>query len=225
MTEPADRECPPPSRTSRAGGDPLLHAATGLPWLAPAASSLTLLARPHSAPWPTLRHDPGAVLLLLRSSPHDPSSPFVETLLADPRPLKLAVRLIDQPGSCLDWHDPRARPLYESCLTLARLTRGLARRCGRADPEQAWCAGLLAPLGWLALAAVAPGRVAAALLDSAFGRDPVGTPGRHLGVDPAVVSRRLALQWTCPPGSPASSHLGCPWSTPAASASTRRCSP
>lgn len=199
MTEPADRECPPPSRTSRAGGDSLTHAATGLPWLAPAASSLTLLARLSASSWHALRHDPGAVLLLLRSTSHDHSLPFVDSLLADPGPLERALGLLDQPGSYLDWQEPRVRPVYEACLILARLSRGLALRSGRADPEQAWCAGLLAPIGWLSLAAVAPGRVAAALLDSAYSRDPVGTAERHLGVSPAVVARRLARQWELPP--------------------------
>jgi hypothetical protein len=200
VTEPADRECPAPPRTSRdghAGGGSLIHAATGLPWLAPASSSLTLLARLPAA-WPTLRHDPGAVLLLLRSSTPDPSLPFADALLADPAALERAVRLLDQPCAYIDWHEPRVRPVYDACLTLARIARGLALRSGRADPEQAWCAGLLAPLGWLALAAVAPGRVAATLIDSAFSRDPMNAPQRHLGADPAVVARRLARQWELP---------------------------
>jgi signal transduction histidine kinase len=125
--------------------------------------------------------------------------PFADSLLADPAALERGLRLLDSPAPFLDWHDPRVRPLYDAALTVARLARALARRCGRADPDQAWCAGLAAPLGWLALAAVAPARVASALLDSAFSRDPAGTPARHLGVDPAVVARRLARHWDLPP--------------------------
>src|SRR5258708_5212601 len=70
VTEPAERECPAPSRGNRDGcpvAGALTHAATGLPWLAPAAASLTLLARQPATAWPTVRHDPGALLLLLRS--------------------------------------------------------------------------------------------------------------------------------------------------------------
>src|SRR5262245_9377227 len=188
VTDPADREPLPP-------GGSLLHAATGLAWLAPAASSLTLLARCPSTAWPALRLDPGALLLLLRSSSSLFSPlPFPHGLLADPAALERASRLLEQPIGFRDWHDPRIRPIYDTCLTLARLTSVLAKRTGRADPEQAWCCGLLAPLGWLALATVAPQRVAAALLDSAFSRDPAGACKRHLDADPTVIARRLGRQ-------------------------------
>jgi signal transduction histidine kinase len=98
----------------------------------------------------------------------------------------------------IDWQESRVRPLYEGCLTLARLCRRLAALSGRADPEQAWCCGLLAPLGWLALAAIAPDRVASALLDSTFSRDPLGTMDRQLGANPTVITRRLARAWELP---------------------------
>jgi signal transduction histidine kinase len=177
----------------------LLHAATGLVWLAPAASSLTLLARAPAAAWPAVRQDPGAVLLLLRSSSYLESSlPFPHALLGQAAALDHAARLLEQPAGFRDWHDPRIRPAYDACLTLARLCRGLALRSSRADPERAWCCGLLAPLGWLALAAVAPNRVASALLDSHFPRDPAGVCGRHFGTGPGVVARRLARHWELP---------------------------
>lgn len=177
----------------------LIHGATALRWLAPAASSLTLLARLPGAAWPTLRQDPGALLLLLRSAKSTEAHlPFPNGLLVDALPIESALRHLEEPGHFTDWHESRVRPIYENCLTLARLTRSLALRSGRADAEQAWCCGLLAPLGWLALATVAPARVAATLIDSAFSRDPLGAPERHLGVDPVVVARRLARQWELP---------------------------
>jgi signal transduction histidine kinase len=201
VTEAAERERPAPvgSREGCPAGPALVHAATGLGWLVPAAASLTLLARQPGSAWPTARHDPGALLLLLRPcpSPEHPL-PFPQGPLADAGPLCRALRLLERPAAFVDWHEPRVRPVYEGCLTLGRLARGLALRSGRADPELAWCAGFLAPLGWLALAAAAPGRVAATLIDSAFSRDPLGTPARHLGTDPALVARRLARHWELP---------------------------
>src|SRR5439155_12953614 len=133
VTDPAERECPAPggNRDSSPVAGALTHTATGLPWLAPAAASLTLLAREPATAWPTVRHDPGALLLLLRSqSSFEPHLPFPEGLLAGPAPLERALRLLEQPIGHVDWHEPRVRPVYEGCLILARLARGLAQRSG-----------------------------------------------------------------------------------------------
>ncbi|MFO0881691.1 MAG: histidine kinase dimerization/phospho-acceptor domain-containing protein [Gemmataceae bacterium] len=195
------RESPSLSRMFRdpapASGS-LLHAATDLAWLAPSAVSLSALARLPATAWPTLRLDPGAVLLLVRSSALDPALPFSEALLADPATLERALRLSEQPSTFIDWSDHHVRPVYDTSVQIARIARSLALRSGRVDPEQAWTAGLLAPLGWLALAAVAPTRVAAALFDSAFARDPVNAPERLLGADPVAIARRLARRWELP---------------------------
>lgn len=177
----------------------MLHSATELSWLVPAASSLTALARQPANAWLTLRQDPGAALLLLHStSSLDFHLPFPHGPLGLAAPLEHAFHLLDHSTPFLDWYDPRIRPVYEGSLTLARIAHTLALRSGRADPEQAWCCGLLAPLGWLALATVVPGRVADTLIDSAFARDALGTCERHLGTNPALVARRLARQWELP---------------------------
>src|SRR5262245_35053722 len=85
VTEPADRE----------PGASLLYAATSLTWLAPAASSLTLLARAPASAWAAVRQDPGAALLLLRStsSPESPL-PFPHDLLTHPAVLENAAQLL-----------------------------------------------------------------------------------------------------------------------------------
>ncbi len=198
MTESADRESPSPSRTGRANGEALLHSTLALPWLTPAASSLALMACSPEQAWPTLRFDPGAVLLLLRGAKTSSSLTFVDTICSSALPLEQALKQLESKTSFLDWHSGQARPVYDGCLTLARLARWIARRSGRCDPEQAWCAGLLSPLGWLALTTIAPGQVASVLLDASFSRDPVTASTRQFGFSPTTVSRRLARQWQLP---------------------------
>lgn len=201
MAEPANRDTSA-SMAGRSGGTSpgsLLHAALQLPWLVPSASSLVALTRPPATAWPTIQQDPGALLLLLRSPSLVPAEmPFPEALSPDAKTLELALHLLDQPAPFLDWNDPRARPLYDAARCLARLCRAIARHTGRLDPDQAWCAGMLAPLGWFALAAIDPGRVANTLLDAAFSRFPQETPRSRLGVDPVLLARRLLRSWDLP---------------------------
>lgn len=116
---------------------------SSLPWLAPSAGALAAWCRaPVAATWhSTLRHDPGAVLLLLRASPHD-HFPAVEALA----PLEFASRLLAGPT-------PRHGPspdVLRLCRALAAICRDLVARAGTGDPERAWVVGLLAPLGRLA---------------------------------------------------------------------------
>ena len=51
-------------------------------------------------------------------------------------------------------------------------------------------AGLLAPLGWLAVAAVDPERAADCLADPELPRDPLGTQRRHWGLDQGGIARQ-----------------------------------
>jgi signal transduction histidine kinase len=66
------------------------------------------------------------------------------------------------------------------------------------DPEQAWCAGLLAPLGWLGVCAVAPTRVAACWSDPAHAHSPLETQERYWHADQGALARRLASGWDLP---------------------------
>ena len=74
----------------------------------------------------------------------------------------------------------------------------LAEISQRGDPHHAWVAGLLAPLGWLAVCAVDGDLAAACLDDSAFTQDPVLTQQRRWGYDHAGIARRLARRWRLP---------------------------
>src|SRR5262245_22742871 len=173
----------------------LLDALAGLPWLAPSADALAALARPR--PWESLRHDPAAVLLLLRGpSPHSLAFPLAH--LHDPAPLEFALaRLAMPPCGQAGW-DCALRPIHEACWTVARLCLALAKRTGRADPLKAWCAGLLAPAGWLAVAAVDPALALDCWADPALGRDPLRTQERRWGTSAVAITRRLSRLWSLP---------------------------
>jgi signal transduction histidine kinase len=175
--------------------------------------------------WSTVRLDPGAVLLLVRAAnptppvSGQPSSPFVESLLNDPAPLDQALLHLDGvlPGSVpgcptarlvpdlllasplfVDWNQPDLAPLYRASVQRAALAHALAERLEGCDPERAWVCGLLAGLGWLAVAAAAPREAAACLADPGLPRDPNGAQIRHWGMDHGSLVRRLARRWGLP---------------------------
>jgi hypothetical protein len=148
----------------------LVEAAASLPWLAPSAGSLAAWCRAPSLPcWLTsLRHDPGAVLLLLRACPADVER-FPASAVESLAPLEFAGRLLNGlPRGWLDWADPVCAPVYRMSRMLAATSRALVVRARRGNPDQAWAAGLLAPLGWMAALVFAPRRVTACLADAAL---------------------------------------------------------
>src|SRR5262249_5580511 len=149
-------------------------------WLSPCAASLLALARGSAAGvWPTVRDDPGCVLLLVRQSTAAQAAAalsFFPTLVRDPAVLEGAVRHLEQPAAGFaDWQQAAVRPVYHASLTFARLAALIAEGTGRCDSDNAWVAGLLAPLGWLAVAAVDPERVAACLADPSLAANPAAT--------------------------------------------------
>jgi signal transduction histidine kinase len=98
----------------------------------------------------------------------------------------------------MDWAEPTIHPIYHASLTYARLAAHLAERTSRCDPEAAWAAGMLAPLGWLAVSAVAPAQAAACLNDPDFPRSPRQTQLNRWGLDQEAIARRLARFWQLP---------------------------
>jgi signal transduction histidine kinase len=170
-------------------------AATHLAWLSPCADTLAALAA--AATWPQIRDDPGGVLLLAR---HSAAGPPTAATLRDPEVLEAAQRYLRQPPGppLVDWGQPAVRPVYHAALTYARLAARLAERTGRCDPDAAWVAGLAAPLGWLAVCAVAPDQAAACLDHPDFDNAPTLTQQRLWGLDQAAIARRLARHWQLP---------------------------
>jgi signal transduction histidine kinase len=194
---------------------PLAEAACELPWLAPRADSLVALARGAGASsWSALRLDPGLVLLLLRAAgPSGGSSalPFYTALLREPRALSLALdRLGQHPAGFVDWSGSLA-PIYRCALTVARTAEVIALHSDRSDPEHAFVAGMLAPLGWLAAAAVNPDATQVVLQALATDKDPAKLQHRLWGLEAAAIARRLAPMWGLPAWlATTAGHLGLP---------------
>jgi signal transduction histidine kinase len=178
------------------------EAAAHLAWLCPSAASLVALARsPTATVWKEVRGDPGAVLLILRQAPDhaDPSQSFIPAVVHEPGVLLEAARLLEAPGPAfVDWIEPASRPILHACHTFAGLASHLAERTGRADSDNAWAAGLLAPLGWLAAAAIDINRTAACLADPELAAHPVPIQQKYWGFDHAGIARRLARRWHLP---------------------------
>lgn len=172
--------------------------AAHLPWLSPAVASLTALARSPTC-WEALRADPGAVLLLLRHAPVvlAPTEPLFPALLRDAAVLDEAARRLDEPAF-VDWNHPAIQPIYQAALAYASAARGFADEF-HLDPELAWAAGLLAPLGWFAACAVDPAAVAFVRDDSQFWQVPSTVQRCHWGIDAASIARRLSRRWRLPP--------------------------
>jgi signal transduction histidine kinase len=184
------------------------EAATQLPWLSPGADALLALAcSPDAAGWAEVRQDPGAVLLILRQSAQTLTSPclsFFPAVLRDPAILEGARSFLNRstppgaPAGLLDWDYPATHSLYTASLNYAHLAQRLAQRTGRCDPDNAWVAGLLTPLGWLTVGAVAPEGAAACLADPELVHDATSVQQRHWGLDQAGIARRLLRRWRLP---------------------------
>ena len=98
----------------------------------------------------------------------------------------------------IDWRQPAVKTVYRAALAYARLAYRLAEQTGVADADNAWVAGLLAPLGWLAIAAVEPSQIEACLQHPRFSNQPAATQQLCWGLDQAAIARRLARQWRLP---------------------------
>ncbi len=180
---------------------------TELPWLSPCAASLVALGRsPTPDTWNVLRSDPGAVLLLLRLSgtafsraKSSAASTSLQACLHDPALLDAALEHLAQSPACfVDWKQPHLQVVYRAALSYARLNHRLAERLSMGDPEEAWVCGLLAPLGWFAVAAGDAAKAAACLADPELTRDGVRSQHQHWGLDAGAIGRRIGRRWNLP---------------------------
>jgi signal transduction histidine kinase len=172
-------------------------AATQLAWLSPCAASLVALARaPTAAAWGQVRSDPGCVLLLVREAfPARSISglSFFPALLGEPHVLEAVLRhLRESPAGWVDWQDALLRPIYQASITYARSAAAVAEQLDSCAVDNAWVGALLAPLGWLAAAAVDPMQTTGCLTDI------TRCPGRTWGLEPAAIARRLCHSWRLP---------------------------
>lgn len=173
------------------------EAATYLDWLPPSASSLLALARSCAvSAWEAIRLDPGGVLLAARHLA--PETSFSPALLRESAILESAAQWLETNDShFVDWSRPDLQPIHHAAVHYARLGQRLAK--GRADPDHAWIAGLLAPLGWLALCAVDADGAVQCLLDPAHQENPAAAERAWWGLDQSAIARRLARRWRLPP--------------------------
>ena len=179
------------------------ESAAQLPWLWPEAHSLAALAQPLSPEtWPLLRRDPAALVLVHRGRPSFSSgeSPVVSPArFLEPRVLELVGQWLQHDrGRWCDGRHFSILPIYQTALAIAHHAQIIAKLTRGCDPGAAWTAGLLAPLGWFAVAAVDPVAVVDCRCDSMFAEYPLEAQQRHWGLDHAAISRRLARRWQLP---------------------------
>ena len=181
----------------------LAEAVTRLPWVCPGTAALLALARsPTASSWETVRADPGAVLLLTRHSPMlraTTNDSFIPGSFANPTLLEEALRRLEPPlTGWADWNQSAIQPVYQSAFRYAATAYALAQNEHSCDPDLAWIGGLLAPLGWLAVAAVHPPAVEACLHDPEFPNDSQAVQEKHWGLTASAIGRRLARRWRLP---------------------------
>src|SRR5439155_14613881 len=78
------------------------------------------------------------------------------------------------------------------------LAQRIAEMSQRGDAQNAWVAGLLAPLGWLAVSAIDSDRVVQCLSDPRHEIDANAAEQQHWGLDQAAIARRLLRAWRLP---------------------------
>lgn len=179
------------------------EAAAHIPWLSPGTDSLTALVRqPVAEAWGMLRADPGCLLLLLCHSSAAATSTAdfrYPPLLHEPTIFDAAIRHLAESGrGFVSWTEPAAARLRAAALSYARTAARLAERSGTCAAEHAWVAGMLAPLGWYAIAALTSDAVTACLDDPAFDNHPREVQQRLWGLTAQAIARRLARRWRLP---------------------------
>jgi signal transduction histidine kinase len=178
--------------------------ASRLAWLWPDAASLAALTQPLSAAiWPAIRRDPGALLLLFghgADHAHSPQRPLLSPIPQVPTfALRSALLFLERDeGGWVDWRHAETLPVYRCALTTAHFARLLAGYTRRCDPETAFAAGMLAPLGWFAVAGADPDALGACLGDPRFESDPLPVQQAAWGADHGAIARRLARRWLLP---------------------------
>lgn len=182
------------------GAVPVGQLAASVPWIGPAAPALAGLAA-DPLPIRPLLADPGIVLLALRFARPTPTP----AALADPSFLEQPI-LLDAAAAQLEagadgWADPTRGPVaavMAVCRSIAGFARRLASITKSADPAAAHAAGLLAPLGWLAVAAVDAKAVERVRAVRTFAADPHAAQVAEWGLSHDAIVRRLVARWRLP---------------------------
>ena len=175
---------------------PLADIVVDLPGLSPAADSLAAFTRPALACWDAVVDDPAALLLLLQHLP--PSDAVVDPThaLREESLLAAALEIVSRNDlPLLDATIPGVEAIRLIAARQAKLAAELAPRL-QVDPRAAAACAMLAPLGWFAVAAVAPERILGDL-DRCL-RDGSTWQPLAWGTDHVTLTRRLCRAWRLP---------------------------
>jgi signal transduction histidine kinase len=149
---------------------------------------LAALARSSPDTWRQIRFDPAGVLLVLRAVRHDDAGVEFRPAVHDPAVLEQAATMVHAcPVPFVDWGASTRSDLYRSCLQLARVCEFVAEQTKLVHADCAWIAGLLAPLGWIGVAALSTGQLS---------HPP--TNGQAHATDHETLARRLNNRWRLP---------------------------
>ncbi len=183
------------------GGAVTGRSAVALKWLCPSADALltltdaTPLARTLSGDLAFCAH----LARFVRPSLTPTCRPFDAATLTQPSLAAAAGTLLetDAAGGQLSAADMPA-PLHDAVERAAALAELLANETPGVSAGVAALGTRLAYLGWVAAATVYPQPLAACLADPDHALDPLETQRRHLGLDCAAITRRLAARWRFP---------------------------
>lgn len=187
------------------------ESAAQLDWLWPDATSLQGLSRPLSlASWHHLRHDPAALLLLASTEFQSPGPAPVFRFhhFRAVSSIRRAVRAFDtlprnkgnhpQATDFLDWKQPLHQPLLHDATRLALFSEAVACYTRRCDPAVAWMGGMLAPLGWFAVASCDPDAVDDCLADPDYEHFALESERELWGFNHAEIARRVGRRMHLP---------------------------
>ena len=169
------------------------EAANDLPWIAPSVASLTMLAQAPalSAAWTQVRTDPGFVLLsarILQAHSDEDDVALLDAVLRNQPYFHVGF---------VDWSQPGPDAVHRVCCRQALLANRLADKLG-VDGRQAWTACFLAPLGWLGMAAIEPGKSTEYQKLLNENTDTAGWQREAWGLDHTALARRLSRCWRLP---------------------------
>ena len=176
--------------------------AAELPWLCPNTDNLIRIAEaPASFAGTPIPVDAASLLFLLRFTPHTaqlPAGLFCPVALASTVLPAAAATLLDTtPASWVTPYSEVAKRCRTFTSYAVSFAHNLAKHTQRVLPERVAAIVSLAPLGWLAVAAVNPCAADKPLLDSAT--PPSATLQADIwGLDQNTIARRLANRWRLP---------------------------
>ncbi|QEL18432.1 sensor histidine kinase [Limnoglobus roseus] len=175
------------------------EAAARLPWLCPSADALIQLTS-EPAPLTELSNDVGLVLLALRYARSAATlDGFTFASLRESVVAEAASKLLE--SHTRHWLNPThpvGQQVRSVSIQLARVARELAEADGTVSPDAAAAVGLIAPLGWWAVATMDPAAVEACGRDSRFLKEPYSVQRATWGLSQEEIVRRLCAKWRLP---------------------------